>query len=892
MRMLAVRRSAFVALAMVTLLGLMVAVARPAGATAPGVNGAIAFFRDDSSIHAIYSKEPGASPTKLVDVLNWVDRVAWSPDGTRIAYDPQGGFQGFIDVADADGGNPHHVVAVDNASAQWPSWSHDGSKILFTKVTFPDPFDRREDLWVVNANGSNLHVLVSTPTFDEEESAWSPDGSQIAFDSPDPNTGKPSLYVMDADGTGRRLLGEGSSPSWSPDGSTIAFADGDLFTIRPDGRGLHRVTYLFGVHDQFAQRPAWSPDGSALVFEHWRISGGHLDTVGLDGSDPVPLPGGGGGRLPDWQPVPRPGGTGDLSVAQQVASHPFQTNQDVTFKVMVRDRGPAGASNLTLTDSPPAGSTVKSATGPGLHCSGASPVTCTAASLGSGTTVTLTLVVRSAHAGILRNVAHAGSSTADPISSNDSVAALAAVRPPGPRARSDFDGDGRPDLAVFSAEGLYGSSAVTVVRGTGPAIDLAHTRYASDLYPYSWGWTSATGDFDGDGFTDLAGGAPQAFRSGKIVGAVGVLYGSAAGLNRDRWQYLDEATPGIAAVRRENEFFGDAVAAGDFNGDGRDDLAIGAFEESNPHALGAVFVIPGSPSGLQPSKAKEFSGTTSGMPHGDGNYFGFSLAAADFDLDHRDDLAIGTLTAGANPGAVYVLRGSKTGLTTKGSRRFDEDTPGVPSTVAATESFGASLAVGDFGRTAHLDLAVGAPEEDGGRGAVFVLFGSASGLTGTGAQELSEHTPGVAGADTRSASFGYALVAGNLNGTGQDDLAVDVPYVGSSAVTVLYGGPKGLRAAGSRQFKPGVAGVPGPGSRNSEFGERMVVVNVGKGRQDDLVAGAPYQKVGTGTGAGTVTILYGSPSGVTANGAVRKSAADLGVPVGVQFDGWFGIGLA
>ena len=41
-------------------------------------------------------------------------------------------------------------------------------------------------------------------------------------------------------------------------------------------------------------------------------------------------------------------------------------------------------------------------------------------------------------------------------------------------------------------KGLYGSTAVTVARGTGQALDLAHSRYASDLYPYSWGWTSAS----------------------------------------------------------------------------------------------------------------------------------------------------------------------------------------------------------------------------------------------------------------------------------------------------------------------------------------------------------------------------------------------------------------
>ncbi len=892
-RVFRLRAPAYLAPALLTLCGLVFATP-PAHATAPGAKGAVAFFRDDlqTGNGAIYIQDGGGSATNVVDVQGWVDGLAWSPDGSRIAYDPQGGFQGLIEVVDSDGDNPHPVATLDQASAQWPSWSPDGTKILFTKVTFPDPFDRREDLWVVNANGSNLHALISTPTFDEEEPAWSPDGSQIAFNSPDPNTGSPRLYVVNADGTGRQLLGKGGSPTWSPDGARIAFTRGDLFTIRADGSDLRRVTYLYGVHDQSAQYPSWSPDGSALVFESWRISGGRIATVGLDESDPVPLTDGADGRQPEWQPVPLPPGSADLSVAQQVAPHPFLTGHDVTFSVTVRDRGPSGASNLTVTDSPPPGATLISATGPGLDCSGSSPVTCTRPSLDTGQSTTLTVVVRSDHPAILRNTAAATSSTNDPIASNDTLAALASVHGPGAAAPSDFDGDGRSDLAVFSAEGLYGSTAVTVARGTGPALDIEHSRYASDLYPYSWGWTSATGDFDGDGFADLAGGAPQAFRGTTLTGAVGVLYGSASGLNRDRWQYLDEATPGIDATPKENEFFGTAVAAGDFNGDGRDDLAVGTHMEARPGALGAVFVIPGSPTGLQPSKTRMFSGATPGLPNGDAFYFGFSLAAADFDLDHRDDLAIGTLTGGASPGAVYVLRGSNAGLTTQGSRRLDEDSPGVPDTVEGNDTFGASLSAGNFGRTGRPDLAVGAWGEDGGRGAVFVLFGSAAGLSGIGAQELSLHTPGMAGTDAANATFGYTLVAGNMNGAGPDDLAVGVPYNGPGAVNVVYGGQKGLQAAGSRQFKAGVGGVPGTSSKDAQFGTAISVLNVGHGAADDLVVGAPYEKIGINPGAGTVTILFGSGNGITIQDAARYTAATFGVRVGAQYDGVFGRGLA
>ena len=880
------------AIAVLTATALVTLAGPSARAAAPGVNGAVAFFRSDSQAVGIFTKAPAQQAVERVDLQGWwVDGLAWSPDGSRIAYDVQGTFPNPIDVVDADGGNQHPVVSFQNAVPKWPSWKPDGSQILFTKATFTQS-DTREDLWVVNANGSNPHVLVSTPSFDEENASWSPSGSWISFESPDPNTGHQRLYVMKPDGTGRRLLGNGYGASWAPDGSRIAFANRDIFTIRPDGTGLHRVTYVRGGNE--TAEPGWSPDGSSIVLQETRTSGVRIDTVDLDGSTLVPFSDGTSDHIPDWQPLARPPASADLAVGQSVASHPFVTNSNVTFTVSVRDLGPAVATDVVVTDHLPPGTTLVSATGTGLSCQGTGPVACTANTLAAGPAAKLTLVVRSAHPGILRNVATADASTADPVPSNDGADGVAAVRAPGPAAPSDFNGDGRPDLAVTSEEPRYGAGAVTVAPGTANGIDPDAATYASDLYPYSWGWSVATGDFDGDGFTDLAGGAPQAYRGINVVGAVGVLYGSARGLDRDSWQFMDEATPGIDATPKQFEVFGNAVAAGDFNGDGRDDLAVGAWREARSGATGYVYVIPGSPSGLQPSKTKEFSGITPGLPGTatDATYFGFSLAAGDFDGDHRSDLAIGTLSGGSGPGAVYVLQGSASGLTTNGARRFDEDTPGIPSDLAGEEQFGFAVAAGDFGKGRRVDLAVGAPGEDGQRGAVFVLFGTNTGITATGAQKLSLATPGMAGANTRDAGFGISLAAGNMNGAGPRDLSVGVQYGGGpGAVNVLYGGTKGLKAQGSRQFQQGVGGVPGTGSRTAYFGSTLAVLDVGHGGQADLVAAASDETIGHASGAGTITILYGSTSGVTATGAKRDTAADFGDPMDVEYDGRFGIGL-
>ena len=83
------------------------------------------------------------------------------------------------------------------------------------------------------------------------------------------------------------------------------------------------------------------------------------------------------------------------------------------------------------------------------------------------------------------------------------------------------------------------------------------------------------GDFNGDGFADLAVGAPGEDLGSPDAGAVNVLYGSAAGLTSAGNQFWHQNSPGIAERADAGDLFGSALAAGDFNGDGFDDLAIG-----------------------------------------------------------------------------------------------------------------------------------------------------------------------------------------------------------------------------------------------------------------------------------------------------------------------------
>src|SRR5687768_12962029 len=130
-------------------------------------------------------------------------------------------------------------------------------------------FSAEGDVWVMNADGSGRRRLTSDPEMDFDPS-WSPDGSRIAFRSH--RDGDEEVYVMAADGSGQRNLSDSPtsdhSPSWSPDGTMIAFAsdrDGDpneIYVMDADGSNQERITDNPGI-DEY---PTWSPDSTRIAF--------------------------------------------------------------------------------------------------------------------------------------------------------------------------------------------------------------------------------------------------------------------------------------------------------------------------------------------------------------------------------------------------------------------------------------------------------------------------------------------------------------------------------------------------------------------------------------------------------------------------------------------------
>src|SRR5436190_560534 len=165
-----------------------------------------------------------------------------------------------------------------------------------------------------------------------------------------------------------------------------------------------------------------------------------------------------------------------------------------------------------------------------------------------------------------------------------------------------------------------------------------------------------------------------------------------------------------------------AQASGDFNGDGRADLAVGVEGQtvSGHGQAGAIHVIYGSPHGLRVKGNQRFVEGSGGVPGSPASFaqFGYSLAAANFGHGKRDDLAIGaveqTVGATGGAGAVCVLYGAHKGLSSKGSRLWSQDSPGIRDVAESADEFGWSLAAADLGRDRHADLAIGVVTESVG----------------------------------------------------------------------------------------------------------------------------------------------------------------------------------
>jgi hypothetical protein len=238
-------------------------------------------------------------------------------------------------------------------------------------------------------------------------------------------------------------------------------------------------------------------------------------------------------------------------------------------------------------------------------------------------------------------------------------------------AAGDVNGDSKAELVIGWQSAFSPQSGFDVFTFTSDTSSMAHeviTRVDS----------LAVGDFDGDGFADIAeGGADE---SGPGVGGHVMVFKGDANIALSTANTISENSQGIGGAVAGDRF-GYSLSAGDVNGDGKQDLAVGVpFRMvSSQSRAGEAIVLYGSASGLSGIGSQVISQNTSGVPGTaeSGDEFGWTVSLFNPNADTRADLVAGAPKENGTDGAVSFLKGTASGLTTTGSLTFGAGTLGI-----------------------------------------------------------------------------------------------------------------------------------------------------------------------------------------------------------------------
>jgi hypothetical protein len=428
----------------------------------------------------------------------------------------------------------------------------------------------------------------------------------------------------------------------------------------------------------------------------------------------------------------------------------------------------------------------------------------------------------------------------------------------------DINGDGYSD--VISGARLYGNGqlyegAIFVYLGGASGVQTPPQKIESNQVDARMGHSVATaGDVNGDGYSDVIVGS-YLYDSGSANEGVAFIYhGGGTGLN---------PAPAVTLQRDQTEaWFGWSVApAGDVNGDGYADVAVGAIHYDNGHNNeGAAFVFHGSANGVTTTPVATIEGNQTEA------WIGSAVASAgDVNGDGYSDLIVGGYAFDAgqtDEGVALVYHGAAdvTGTTSAAM------VPGHAYSV-----MGRALdAAGDLNGDGFGDVIVSKPGFDGdpaNTGWVLVFYGSLTGLDTDSPVELVQ--------EDQYYTYGMSISgAGDVNGDGYDDIIISAyTYFGSPGKAYVYYGSATGISQNSKSMLAGVTGDPIFGFKVDKAGDLN-----GDGFADVVIAATSYP--GGDIQYGAAYVYYGSVDGL---GATPKIFVGT-VPGGEYAGGVCGVG--
>jgi hypothetical protein len=352
-----------------------------------------------------------------------------------------------------------------------------------------------------------------------------------------------------------------------------------------------------------------------------------------------------------------------------------------------------------------------------------------------------------------------------------------------------WDSNNKTIAASMSLENGQLAMAVDASNAVFPlTIDPVSTTYSwkveGDNLNAGFGfWIAGNGDLNGDGFDDVVIGAPEYTNTYALEGAFMVYYGSTAGL---------PLTPDFVYYgNQENAAMGKCISIeGDVNSDGYDDILVGSHQFRNPSEdEGKVFLFYGGPSGVSPTPGWEFEANRKKAKLGEA-----VTMAGDLNGDGYDDVCVGAHAwdneeemgdLGNKAGKFWVFNGGPSGLST------------VPAMECVADVTDANLGIsmdraGDVNGDGYDDLHVGGYIFLIGDGMICTFHGGPGGADGT------PDFMAIGGAHDTSFYATNLSAAGDVNGDGYDDVFIGAPRFDTDGIYqsgklhLHYGGPTGL----------------------------------------------------------------------------------------------------